>query len=165
MAAPTIKTIVRTVKRETRLNVVIEAPHPPIVRGVAGLALVTEPPIVDVLPLMACDTVLRCVLEREGVVTIFAGREPMEAKERELRYPVIEMDVLRPRPLFVTRATLLALLIAMDVVTPVAVDATRLKLLTREFSAVTIAAIEIGMTAPQFPLPFFLVIETRALPS
>ena len=155
----------RTVKRETRLNVVIEAPHPPIVRGVARLTLVTEPPIVDILRLMACDTVLRCVLEREGVVTIFAGRKPMEAKERKLRYPVIEMDVLRPSALFVARTTLLALLIAMDIVISVTVDATRLKLLTREFSAVTIAASEIGMTAPQFPLPFFFVIKTRAVPS
>jgi hypothetical protein len=81
MTAEAVESVVRTVERKARLKVVIEAPYSPIVGGVAGFALGTEPPLVGVERFVAGYAFVRSVLEGEGVVAILAGRKSVKAEE------------------------------------------------------------------------------------
>ena len=92
---------VRTVERELRLRVVIEAPLLPVHRVVTGGASVVEPAIVIVVLPMAVDTLFRRVSEHMCLVAVATLRIVVLAKERETSQVMIEEDIVFPSALIV----------------------------------------------------------------
>lgn len=92
VAGGTAEFRVRAGEREACLFAVVELPHAPAIRGVAVLALLSEAAFVNIGLFMTLDA--GGVRYPEGLtrMALFARNRNVQAKKRELRQVVIEVD-------------------------------------------------------------------------
>ena len=68
---------------ETGLGVVVEGHQRPAARGVAGVALLTLGPLMDIVIFMATDAIFRCVVEGGRRVTLVTFEDCVPAEQRK----------------------------------------------------------------------------------
>jgi len=83
---------VRAGERETRLPGVVKLPHGPAIGGVALLTLLAETSLVDIRLFMAFEASGFIYLECLSRMTLLARNRHVQAKKREFRQIVIEVD-------------------------------------------------------------------------
>ena len=81
----------RAIEPETRALVVVEIPDAPVAGIVAGLAVPTQPALVDIIFSMACHALLARVLEPWARMTLPARHVQVPADKRKCRAAMIEI--------------------------------------------------------------------------
>ena len=135
MALNAAQTFVAAVKRKTGLLSVVEIPDRPAVRVVALVAGFAKHRFVSVVITMAADAIPWRVPECGRDMAFFAGGCGVETQQGEVRYIVIEYDVLAPSSGTVATRALLAFLTLVYIIVAVTVDA-----VTRQFFTGQVAA-------------------------
>src|SRR5579862_1375915 len=83
---------VRACERKAGLFAMVELPHAPAIRGVAVLALLSEAALVNIGLFMTLDACGVRYPEGLARMALLARNRNMQAKKRELRQVVIEVD-------------------------------------------------------------------------
>lgn len=105
-----------TVKRETRLLVVVEQPLLPVDRVVAQPAILAEATVVRVVFAVATEAVFRCVAKYVRLVALAAVGFRVFTKQRKPGEVVVEKDIVLPRRFTVAVEALRALCALVGVI-------------------------------------------------
>lgn len=155
---------VPSVEPEFSPRIMVEIPQGPGIRVVAGLALRSEPALVNVIVAMAFNARCRHTGEFGRQVTLFTGCNRVYADKGEPGHVVLETHLTAPALLAVAIRALLSLLAGMYVVTLMTVDALHSKRFVTKLAAVTGAAEQIRMSSVEWKFRLSVVIEPDLAP-
>lgn len=152
---------VRPVEGKIGLCAVIEPPAGPTVRVVTLLARRSQPPEMDIVPVVAADAADLGVLESRRGVALLACRHRVKAQQRKPRQIVIEEDARPPFPFVVALLASGSFLAPVDIVRPVARVAASLQRLLVHRPRVAPLAPDVAVRTPKRKLRRSIVVEDR----
>ena len=137
----------------------IKFPELPALGVMTGITFRPQPLFMDIPPHVAVHAFRRSFLVLCRKMTVFTGGHRMNARQREFRFIVIELDPLAPALLIVTLVTFFSLLSLVNIIRLVTVITKLTQLFLVGVSPVTGQARQLGMTFHQLELGVLIVIE------
>lgn len=163
VAGVALQALVCAGQGKARLPVMVKSPACPSIRVVALGAIRAEATGV-VLVLVTDRAISRYVLESGRAVAFLARQRGVEANQGKPREVVIERDLLAPTALVVAPGTARAKLSFVRIILLVATDARSRQFVAIEFALMTRVALDLGMTAEQWELCRFGMVEVHRFP-
>ena len=137
----------------------IKFPELPALGVMTGITFRPQPLFMDIPPHVAVHAFRRSFLVLCRKMTVFTGGHRMNARQREFRFIVIELDSLAPALLVVTLVAFFPLLSLVNIVRLVTVITKLAQLFLVGISSMTGQARQLGMTFYQLELGVLVVIE------